>query len=81
MTTTKAQRIAVIDDRTAFGRGEADKFVKAVKAHGGDIIDREYTTNQATTDFKTQLTNPKSKNPDLIFVARRPASGRHRGSR
>ncbi|WP_029966884.1 branched-chain amino acid ABC transporter substrate-binding protein [Paraburkholderia graminis] len=67
VTTTKAKRIAVIDDRTAFGQGEADEFVKAVKAHGGDIIDREYTTNQAT-DFKTQLTNLKSKNPDLIFV-------------
>ncbi|CAH2921341.1 MAG: ABC-type branched-chain amino acid transport systems, periplasmic component [uncultured Paraburkholderia sp.] len=67
VTTTKAKRIAVIDDRTTFGQGEADEFVKAVKAHGGDIIDREYTTNQAT-DFKTQLTNLKSKNPDLIFV-------------
>ncbi|MGN6086960.1 branched-chain amino acid ABC transporter substrate-binding protein [Trinickia sp.] len=65
--TTKAKRIAVIDDRTAFGQGEADEFVKAAKAHGGNIVDREYTTNQAT-DFKTQLTNIKAKNPDLIFV-------------
>jgi branched-chain amino acid transport system substrate-binding protein len=64
---TKAKRIAIIDDRTAFGQGEADEFAKAVKAKGGNIVGREYTTNQAT-DFKTQLTNIKAKNPDLIFV-------------
>ncbi|GLU32479.1 branched-chain amino acid ABC transporter substrate-binding protein [Trinickia caryophylli] len=66
--TTKAKRIAIIDDRTAFGQGEADEFEKAVKAAGGNIIGREYTTNQAT-DFKTQLTKLKGLNPDLIFVA------------
>jgi branched-chain amino acid transport system substrate-binding protein len=66
--TTKAKRIAVIDDRTAFGQGEADEFEKAVKAKGGNIVEREYTTNQAT-DFKTQLTKIKAANPDLIFVA------------
>ncbi|CAN7426624.1 branched-chain amino acid ABC transporter substrate-binding protein [Trinickia sp. LjRoot230] len=65
---TKAKRIAIIDDRTAFGQGEADEFDKAVKAAGGKIIEREYTTNQAT-DFKTQLTKMKGSNPDLIFVA------------
>lgn len=64
---TKAKRIAIIDDRTAFGQGEADEFEKAVKAKGGTIVKREYTTNQAT-DFKTQLTNIKSANPDLIFI-------------
>jgi branched-chain amino acid transport system substrate-binding protein len=66
--TTKAKRIAIIDDRTAFGQGEADEFEKAVKKAGGNIVGREYTTNQAT-DFKTQLTKLKGLNPDLIFVA------------
>jgi branched-chain amino acid transport system substrate-binding protein len=66
--TTKAQRIAIIDDRTAFGQGEADQFEKAVKAKGGKIVDHEYTTNNAT-DFKTQLTTIKAQNPDLVFVA------------
>ncbi|MEX3957967.1 branched-chain amino acid ABC transporter substrate-binding protein [Trinickia sp. EG282A] len=64
---TKAKRIAIIDDRTAFGQGEADEFAKAVKKAGGNIVGREYTTNSAT-DFKTQLTSLKGKNPDLIFV-------------
>lgn len=66
--TTKAKRIAIIDDRTAFGQGEADEFDKAVKKSGGTIVGREYTTNNAT-DFKTQLTRLKGLNPDLIFVA------------
>lgn len=65
--TTKAKRIAIIDDRTAFGQGEADEFEKAVKAAGGNIVAHEYTTNQAT-DFKTQLTKLKGATPDLIFV-------------
>ncbi|RDK01553.1 branched-chain amino acid ABC transporter substrate-binding protein [Paraburkholderia lacunae] len=63
---TKAKRIAIIDDRTAFGQGEADEFEKAVKAHGGNIVTREYTDNHAV-DFSTQLTRIKSMNADLIF--------------
>jgi len=63
---TKAKRIAIIDDRTAFGQGEADEFEKAVKAHGGNIVTREYTDNKAV-DFSTQITKIKSTNADLIF--------------
>ena len=63
---TKAKRIAIIDDRTAFGQGEADEFEKAVKAHGGNIVAHEYTNNQAV-DFSTQLTAIKATNADLIF--------------
>jgi branched-chain amino acid transport system substrate-binding protein len=63
---TKAKRIAIIDDRTAFGQGEADEFEKAVKAHGGSIVAREYTDNKAV-DFSTQITKLKSTNADLIF--------------
>ncbi|TAL97460.1 MAG: branched-chain amino acid ABC transporter substrate-binding protein [Paraburkholderia sp.] len=63
---TKAKRIAIIDDRTAFGQGEADEFEKAVKAHGGTIVTREYTDNKSV-DFSTQLTKIKSTNADLIF--------------
>lgn len=68
VTATKAKRIAIIDDRTAFGQGEADEFEKAVKGAGGNIVAHEFTTNQAV-DFKTQLTSMKAAAPDLIFVA------------
>lgn len=63
---TKAKRIAIIDDRTAFGQGEADEFERAVKAAGGSIVGREYVNNQ-TSDFGAVLTNVKAQNADLIF--------------
>ncbi|RAR48357.1 amino acid/amide ABC transporter substrate-binding protein (HAAT family) [Paraburkholderia unamae] len=63
---TKATRIAVLDDRTAFGQGEADEFVRAVNAAGGTIVDREYTNDKAV-DFSAQLTHIKSLNADLLF--------------
>lgn len=62
----KAQRIAVIDDRTTYGQGLADDFAKSVEAAGGKVVKREYTTNSAT-DFMAILTSLKAQNPDLIF--------------
>ena len=66
VTVTKAKRISIIDDRTAFGQGEADEFEKAVKAAGGTIIAHQYSDNQ-TVDFSAQLTALKSVGTDLIF--------------
>src|SRR6202012_5314164 len=63
---TKAKRIAIIDDRTAFGQGEAAEFEKAVKAAGGTIVAHQYSDNQ-TVDFSAQLTALKAENVDLIF--------------
>jgi branched-chain amino acid transport system substrate-binding protein len=62
----KAERIAVIDDRTAYGQGAADQFIKAVQAHGGTVLDRQFTT-ATTTDFAPVLTALKSKRPQVIF--------------
>ena len=66
VTVTKAKKISIIDDRTAFGQGEADEFEKAVKAAGGTIIARQYSDNQ-TVDFSAQLTALKGVGTDLIF--------------
>ena len=66
VTVTKAKKISIIDDRTAFGQGEADEFEKAVKAAGGTIIARQYSDNQ-TVDFSAQLTALKGAGTDLIF--------------
>ncbi|MEX3956180.1 amino acid/amide ABC transporter substrate-binding protein (HAAT family) [Trinickia symbiotica] len=60
------KKIAIIDDRTAYGQGLADQFVKAAKAAGATIIDREYTNDKAV-DFKSILTKLKGSNPDLIY--------------
>jgi branched-chain amino acid transport system substrate-binding protein len=62
----KAKKIAVIDDRTTYGQGLADDFVKAVTAAGGELVKREYTTN-SSTDFHAILTSIKSTQPDLVF--------------
>ncbi len=62
----KAKRIAVIDDRTAFGQGLADEFIKSLKSQGVDIIGREYV-DEKTVDFSAVLTSIRGKNADLIF--------------
>lgn len=61
-----AKRVAIVDDRTAYGQGLADEVAKAVTAAGGAVIAREYTSDRAT-DFMAILTSIKAKSPDLIF--------------
>ncbi len=64
--TLKAKSIAVIDDQTAYGQGVANEFAKAVKAAGGNLASRQYTTDKST-DFLAILTAIKAKKPDVIF--------------
>ncbi|TFW15454.1 branched-chain amino acid ABC transporter substrate-binding protein [Massilia arenosa] len=61
-----AKRIAVIDDRSAYGQGVADEFVKSARTKA-QIVDREFTNTKAT-DFSAILTKIKAKKPDLIFL-------------
>ncbi|MHB0991966.1 MAG: branched-chain amino acid ABC transporter substrate-binding protein [Burkholderiales bacterium] len=61
-----AKRIAIIDDRSAYGQGLADEVEKAVKAAGGTVVAREYTTDKAT-DFMAILTSIKAHAPQVIF--------------
>ncbi|MEB0206875.1 branched-chain amino acid ABC transporter substrate-binding protein [Pseudomonas sp. CCC3.1] len=63
-----AQRIAIFDDRTAYGQGLADEVNKAVKAAGGNVVVREYTNDKAT-DFNAILTTAKAKQADAVFFA------------
>lgn len=62
------KRIAIIDDRTAYGQGLADEFEKTARAAGAEIVAREYTTDKAT-DFASILTKVKSTSADLLFYA------------
>jgi len=62
----KAKKVAVIDDRTAYGQGLAQEFVKSVKTKGVEIVSQQYTTDKAT-DFNAILTAIKSKKPDTVF--------------
>jgi len=62
-----AKKIAVIDDRTAYGQGVADEFMKSArKAPGVQIVAKEFTNDKAT-DFNAILTSIRSRNPDLVF--------------
>jgi branched-chain amino acid transport system substrate-binding protein len=64
--TLKVKNIAVIDDRTTYGQGVADEFVKGAKAAGMRVAGREFTSDKAT-DYTAILTSIKAKKPDLIF--------------
>jgi branched-chain amino acid transport system substrate-binding protein len=67
-----AKKIAVIDDRTAYGMGVATEFIKGAK--GAQIVDKQYTNDKAT-DFNAILTSIKAKNPDLVFFGGMDAVG------
>lgn len=65
-TKLGAKKIAIIDDRTAYGQGLADQVAKAAKEAGADVVAREYTSDKAN-DFTAILTSIKGKKPDVIF--------------
>ncbi len=64
--TLHYKRVAIIDDRTAYGQGIADEFAAAVQKAGGTIIKRDFTNDKAL-DFSAILTNLKGMNPDAVF--------------
>lgn len=66
--TLKAQKIAVIDDRTAYGQGLADEVAKSIKTAGGNLVAREFTNDKAV-DFNSILTSCKRAGVDMIFFA------------
>jgi branched-chain amino acid transport system substrate-binding protein len=63
-----AVKIAVIDDRTAYGKGLADIFEDTAESLGGIISTREFT-DVTKSDFTAILTKIKGLNVDLIFYA------------
>lgn len=65
--TLKSKQIAVIDDRTAYGQGVADEFVKGAKAKSPNIPIVQQYTNDKATDFNAILTSIKAKKPDVVF--------------
>jgi branched-chain amino acid transport system substrate-binding protein len=62
----KVKNIAVIDDRTTYGQGVADEFLKGAKAPGVRVVGKEFT-NPNATDYTAILTSIKAKKPDLVF--------------
>lgn len=64
----KGKRIAVVDDRSAYGQSFADDVVEQLKAKNITPVDRQYVTTQ-TIDFRGVLTALKSHNPDVLIYA------------
>jgi branched-chain amino acid transport system substrate-binding protein len=62
----KGKRIAVIDDRTAYGYGIAEEFKQGAVVAGGIIIAHEFTKDKAS-EFTTILTQLQVKKPDVVF--------------
>ncbi|MDO9234984.1 MAG: branched-chain amino acid ABC transporter substrate-binding protein [Aquabacterium sp.] len=62
----KLKKVAIIDDRTAYGKGVSDVFAKVAKEQGIEIVSQQYTNDKAV-DFMSILTSIKSKKPDGIF--------------
>jgi branched-chain amino acid transport system substrate-binding protein len=60
------KRVAVIDDRTAYGQGLVEVFKATARKKGIEVVAEEFTNDRAT-DFMAVLTGIKSKKPDAIF--------------
>jgi branched-chain amino acid transport system substrate-binding protein len=64
--TMGVKRVAVIDDRTAYGQGLVTEFAKSLGQQGLTPVAREFTNDKAT-DFAAILTRIRAANPDLVF--------------
>jgi branched-chain amino acid transport system substrate-binding protein len=64
--TLKIKRVAIIDDRTAYGKGVAEVFTRTAKELGLEVVSQQYTNDKAV-DFSAILTSIKSRKPEGIF--------------
>jgi branched-chain amino acid transport system substrate-binding protein len=64
--TMGVKRVAVIDDRTAYGQGLANEFANGLRQQGVSVVAKEFTNDKAT-DFAAILTRVRASKPDLVF--------------
>lgn len=62
----KLKTVAIIDDRTAYGKGVAEVFRNTAKGLGLTVVSEQYTNDKAV-DFTAILTTIKSKKAEGIF--------------
>ena len=70
----KGRRVAIVDDKTAYGEGLASEVERSLRASGATIVGRERTTDKET-DFKAILTRIKQKDADVVFHGGMDATG------
>jgi len=68
------KRVAIVDDKTAYGEGLAAEVERALKGAGVAVVARERTTDKET-DFKAILTRIKQKGADVVFHGGMDATG------
>ncbi len=61
------QKLAILYVNNEYGLGLKDNFKKRFQELGGSIVDEE-SYEQEATDYRTQLTKIKAKNPDAIYL-------------
>jgi branched-chain amino acid transport system substrate-binding protein len=70
----KATKVAIVDDKTAYGEGLANEVEGSLRAAKVTIVGRERTGDKET-DFKAILTRIKSKSPDVVFYGGMDSTG------
>jgi branched-chain amino acid transport system substrate-binding protein len=60
------KKVAIVDDRTAYGQGVAQVFRAAARELGMQVVDEQFTNDKAM-DFSAILTTMKAKAPDAVF--------------
>lgn len=64
----KAKTAAVLTDvKNPYSTGLTQYFIEEFKKGGGDVVAEE-SFKEGDTDFRSQLSNIKSKNPEVIYV-------------
>lgn len=63
----KWKKFALLLENTDYGRGAGETWAKVVKGKGGEVLATEYY-NLGDTDFTTQLTKIKGRDPEGIFL-------------
>ena len=72
--TLGLNKLAIIDDRTAYGQGLADVFEKTAIELGATVVKREFTTDKSS-DFNAILTSVKGSEAQLLFYGGMDAQG------
>jgi branched-chain amino acid transport system substrate-binding protein len=62
----KGRRIAIVDDRTAYGGGIADAFEAGVLQAGGTVLRRDRVMDYST-EFGELVAKLRASKPDLVF--------------